>query len=542
VAKEGLAKFQDSGDKRGQVLVGNGLILAYVGGDVYDDGDVDEALKVADSSLSIARDLGDKVWESQVLHTILQLCIRAGDKTKASDVAQEAGALLSDMGDDSEMVLVLDSVAAMQEMGDELDAAVGTRSQQRELCQRMEDKVREGIVMLKIAVMWAQALPVSQEHMDMAMAAAAQAQGLFEEADDKAGEAVTLLVISEVCLSGGEGFREREPEKALQAAEQAQKLFAELCDRGSEALALQAVAQAHLEMEKPAEAVVAATQAVALAKKAEDKKKLVEAYVFAAQMTMAGAGSEVFAGKDQYRTIKRAGTKALKTAKEALAQAKKLDDRFLLGSAVYAVAQVQVALGQNEEALKGANQAVELFRSIEAQRAESDAIVLVAEVYLASGDLNRCVDVAEKAVGLAQKCKDVGVENRAYEVLGRVQHFSSQSGAAAATKEEVKEEQPEAEEGGEEAEAEEAVEEVKGLDLAHVQRIVNEITLSSLAADEEVHLDAPLMETGMDSLSSVAFRNQLNSQLQMNLPAALMFDYPSQRSIAEHIVELSKQK
>jgi len=199
VAKEGLAKFEDSGDKRGQVLVGNGLILAYVGGDVYDDGEVDEALKVADRSLSIARDLEDKVWESQVLHTILQLCIRAGDKTKASDVAQEAGALLSDMGDDSEMVLVLDSVAAMQEMSDELDAAVGTRSQQRELCQRMEDKVREGIVMLKIAVMWAQALPVSQEHMDMAMAAAAQAQGLFQEADDKAGEAVAESPCTNSC-------------------------------------------------------------------------------------------------------------------------------------------------------------------------------------------------------------------------------------------------------------------------------------------------------------------------------------------------------
>merc|ERR1719293_150672 len=120
-----------------------------------------------------------------------------------------------------------------------------------------------------------------------------------------------------------------------------------------------------------------------------------------------------------------------------------MDDRFLLGSSVYAVAQVQVALGANDEALKYANQAVELFRAIGAQRAEADAIVLVAEVYLAAGDLNRCVDVAEKAVGLAQKCKDVGVENRAYEVLGRVQHFSTQSGAAAATKEEVKEEKEE---------------------------------------------------------------------------------------------------
>merc|ERR1712217_379128 len=85
-----------------------------------------------------------------------------------------------------------------------------------------------------------------------------------------------------------------------------------------------------------------------------------------------------------------------------------------------------------------------------------------------------------------------------------------------------------------------AVAEKKGMDPEHVRQIVNSTALGSLATDEEIHIDSPLMESGMDSLSSVAFRNSLNQQLGMNLPAALMFDYPSQRAIIDHVVEQSK--
>ena len=58
----------------------------------------------------------------------------------------------------------------------------------------------------------------------------------------------------------------------------------------------------------------------------------------------------------------------------------------------------------------------------------------------------------------------------------------------------------------------------------------------------EVHLDTPLMESGLDSLSAVAFRNELSKTFQGigALPAALMFDYPSVRAITEHIVDRSK--
>ncbi|CAK0874214.1 unnamed protein product [Prorocentrum cordatum] len=529
VAKEGLARCQKDGDKRGQVLVGNGLILAYVGSDVYEEGDMAAALMVAESSLSLARELDDKAWESQVLHTILQLHVRAEDTSRAVDVFEEAKALLKDTGDDSELVTVLDTLAAMRELAGELEESVQLREEQRAVCQGMADRVREGIACLKVSETWSKAVPLSAESLDKALSAAREAQGLFLEAGDAAGEAAALVMIAEVCLAGGEGSKERQPSVALTAALQAQELFQQLGDRASEAGALQTMATAHLEMEKPAEAIAAAQGAAELAKRAEDRRGQVVANVFAAQMTLAAASLEVFAGQDQARTLRRHATRAVKSAKEALSTARKVEDRFLMGVATYCVGQTQVALGGFEDALKAADQAVDLFRAIQATRAEADAIGLVAEVHLASGNKAKAVDVAEKALALAQTIQDTNIEARALEIIQRVQGVPGGAEAHQAD--------PDAEEAADTPALEAPKEEKKGMDPAHVHDIVMRETLGSLASDEEVSLDVPLMEAGMDSLSSVAFRNSLNQHLGMNLPASLMFDYPSQRSIIEHICE-----
>ena len=82
----------------------------------------------------------------------------------------------------------------------------------------------------------------------------------------------------------------------------------------------------------------------------------------------------------------------------------------------------------------------------------------------------------------------------------------------------------------------------QGLDPDMVQSKLQHVVEQVAGGDEEVHLDTPLMESGMDSLSAVAFRNELSRQFSGigQLPAALMFDYPSIRAITEHIVDRSK--
>lgn len=50
--------------------------------------------------------------------------------------------------------------------------------------------------------------------------------------------------------------------------------------------------------------------------------------------------------------------------------------------------------------------------------------------------------------------------------------------------------------------------------------------------------DAPLMESGLDSLGSVELRNSLASQFGVELPATVTLDYPSISALASYIASL----
>merc|ERR1712087_273692 len=78
-----------------------------------------------------------------------------------------------------------------------------------------------------------------------------------------------------------------------------------------------------------------------------------------------------------------------------------------------------------------------------------------------------------------------------------------------------------------------------GIDPAAAQAKILEVAMASVNEDD-LAIDSPLMDSGMDSLSSVAFRNQLMNDFGMNLPASLIFDAPNIRAITNEIVEKSK--
>lgn len=65
---------------------------------------------------------------------------------------------------------------------------------------------------------------------------------------------------------------------------------------------------------------------------------------------------------------------------------------------------------------------------------------------------------------------------------------------------------------------------------AEVQAAASGILGADIAADE------PLMAAGLDSLSSVEFRNSLESRLGQELPSTLIFDYPSITAIVNYII------
>ena len=67
--------------------------------------------------------------------------------------------------------------------------------------------------------------------------------------------------------------------------------------------------------------------------------------------------------------------------------------------------------------------------------------------------------------------------------------------------------------------------------LASVHDAVTQVVGSDVDTDE------PLMSAGLDSLGSVEFANVLAQKFSMQMPATLVFDYPTVRALAEFLME-----
>ncbi|CAE7035636.1 der [Symbiodinium natans] len=85
-----------------------------------------------------------------------------------------------------------------------------------------------------------------------------------------------------------------------------------------------------------------------------------------------------------------------------------------------------------------------------------------------------------------------------------------------------------------------APEQPKGLDPTLATKRLMSIVKDVIAADDEITADSPLMEAGMDSLSSVQLVTEVSKEFQMTLSPSLVFDFPNVAAIVNHLVEESQ--
>lgn len=80
----------------------------------------------------------------------------------------------------------------------------------------------------------------------------------------------------------------------------------------------------------------------------------------------------------------------------------------------------------------------------------------------------------------------------------------------------------------------------KGLEPAYVRKQLMSLVKEVMSTDEELELDSPFMEAGMDSLSSVALMAQVAKEFSMSLSPSLVFDFPTVRALEEHLISESQ--
>jgi len=161
------------------------------------------------------------------------------------------------------------------------------------------------------------------------------------------------------------------------------------------------------------------------------------------------------------------------------------------------------------------------------------AVVLQANILYHRGQNSAAKAKAQQGLSLAEQAGAASLAAEAADILEQVSvQPESKTEVAAVT------DTPKDVGGGATASA--AIEVAKtGLDPEVVKEKLVKVLEQALAGDEDVELDTPLMDAGLDSLASVAFRNSLQSEIGMTMPASLIFDYPNMRQITDFIVEKS---
>lgn len=519
LGQEGLESFRKSGKVREEIVTLDALAQAY-----FEKDDVEAAERYLNDGVNAAKNIGDKRWEAYLLQSKCQMHLGQRKNDDALEAVQAATALIKEVGTLREEAECMNTEVNVHIANNEINEVLSLAEKQREILQRIGSKHGEATVLMNTAMAHAR-----KDNLDEAMTAATDAQNMFHDICDKHGEACALQTISEV-------HKARESyEMALQAAKDMEDLAAELQDSKLQLDATKQLAGVFIAKDEPEEATRLLTEARSLTKKHGDLLTDVHMAVFCSQAHIASALKARSQGKKGKAVT---SDKAVKCAKEALAGANRLGNRKLRAETLYAVAEASLVHGKLPEAQKVAQQALSAFMEASEKTGEALTTVLMAEIYMNKGEKAQATELANRGMSLAKVAGDSNAEWRAAEVMKAVEGRSDKPA------QQQQQEVAQVAEGGaavEEAAPKEAAK--PSVDPELLKKLVKDVTENVLAGDaEDVNWDTPLMDAGLDSLSSVSFRNELSKQAGVPLPAATMFDYPTQAQLVDHLIELSANK
>lgn len=367
---------------------------------------------------------------------------------------------------------------------------------------------------------------------------AQEAQALYQELEDGHGEASALVLLAEVVGTFGDVHR------GIQSAEEALELSKNLEDPQGQAAAYSMLAKVMMfEGGDAEEALVAAEKAHSLVKKAlkgwATKKdqvlalQLVSEAGIAKLLKLAGTEEDEDAkepDEEEQKVYQAIFDKALRAAEIAVETALNLDDRRVQGGAFKTLAQTHLVCRSYEGASDAAREGMKIALEIHDRSLEASFLMTNAEIHVAQNYLGKADEEAKKALSIYRELGDASGEEYAKSILEQM-YGTTRGGAAAADHTRVPE-------PGSAPTAATASEPSVAVHKGPTKEYISEslIQLSANIVGDQLEIDAPLMEAGMDSLSAVEFRNQVRGLVPgVNLPASLIFDYPNLRSITDFI-------
>lgn len=504
VSTEGLAWSQNSGDKRQEVLMHDMLAHTHLKNE-----NVDAAMAEVKEGLEITRELLDKEGEARLLMTQCQVQVRQQSLAPALKSVKDALALLKGLaGMERELGTAHHMRADVLCMTQEFEDAMQAARDAQDSFAEADDFSGQGTVLLLIAGLSG----ASNDALDTAN----QAQELFKKSGERRLESLALNAMVDILVAS------KDYEKALELANLRRDMLQEAGYRREEAKSLHAIAGVQLASGDAASALKIAREGMKMARAEGDKLAEVHMSIQAVHSSVI----LVSEAPEETKAVKTITEDATKIAKDAVALAKKVARGHLNGPVLYWQGQL-LNLTLSPEATTAANGALTAFQREGDVMGEAHTNVLLAQCHINTG--NR-----PKADELLQAALATFMEKNSTEGMAMVQSLMMvqrpMEGAGFAMPMMQTQQAGAASMGGGAVVS-------KGPDPTFVKNKIRTLVGEALDA-EEISLDTPLMDSGLDSLASVSFRNEVSKEFNTTLPASLIFDYPTITSLTQYMIEL----
>ncbi|CAK0864328.1 unnamed protein product [Prorocentrum cordatum] len=522
LCKDASLKFMRADDWKDCVFVQDALARVHLAMGAHE-----KAHGAVASARSLLQARSEESWEARLCHTAAAAHLAGKDFKQAIAALQAAAALAATAEDDDEAAAAqraLSYVHSTMPHGNYKDA-LKAASAAKHLSRQAGDRLGEACDMMDIAV-----AHTMMEDTASALASAGEARARFRELQDARGESGALQLMAEVRAA------DRQFEAALEVADERLTIALERSAPDLEARARHQVAAFHLADQSLAEAEKVARQAAACALKAGDAQE--EARI---QMTLMEICMEAAGDSAADRGFAQGAGAAMKAAMDAVAAAGRSGDRALQATACLAKATVMLWHGSHQEADRAVGTARSLFLSLGSEAGEARCLVVSAQLKLARGGADAALDALAKAAALAKKAGDALTEFEAATIFNSLK---AQLHAGAPDKpgggDAVAAGQADGPAVAGEASPDEEEdwwawdEEGMGSELrSTLAAMVKEV----MATEEDLELDSPFMDAGMDSLSSVSLMQALTQELGLSASPSLVFDYPTLRALEAHLLE-----
>lgn len=523
VAEDGLKRLKAQGDQR-QVCFGYFILIdAQVAAEAADD-----ALESCEACMEIVKDMADKRLEIDTLHMTMWCYHEKKDWPKALEQMDECLSLAQELEDEDGEAACMRNISYLQHRKDSHQNGAEKGEEARSLYEKVEDKSGEAGALMIVS-----GCILCQGDADEAIEKALQAQDLFKEAKDPLGEANSCAMLADLYLS-----TETQYDNALESAQRAVDLMREYASPKNEMRFLRVLASVYEKGQdfEAAEEAMNASKKIAVSM--QDVKAEVQGLLLLVQIYMAMNGDN---DPMEGNKLNPAMEKAMKAAGEAVNLSPKTHDRDLLATTRYYRALLLSATGRLEDAKRLAEEAMRFYVKNEDASGEAKTLILQGNVVDGMRMSEEGRELIHKGMELAQSIGDDATYADGQTILDKIEARDRIPIAVAPVQEMIYQQGgPAAAAGGGGEVVSAAKPAPKGLDPTMVRSKLMVMVKDVMASDDELEVDSPFMEAGMDSLSSVSLMSQVAKEFQMSLSPSLVFDFPTVRALQDHLIEESK--